>query len=199
MLKHTLIYQLATFGENTSTNSSVYEYTRELISLGLLLLDYKDAMREGDGDRIMIMWKYFMLIFKATGHTNYALEAQTLLSQYYVIFPPCYAEKLKWSHFINCHGFPGHNISCDLHIEHINRKIKTAIEGLGADKSEKAIVRTGNCIGPLDDILSSYDKTAKIYIPSGKHSRHSISKELDKLIQELLTYGAFDKSSGKTA
>ena len=26
-----------TFGENTSTNSSVYEYTRELISLGLLL------------------------------------------------------------------------------------------------------------------------------------------------------------------
>ena len=78
-----------TFGENTSTNSSVYEYTRELISLGLLLLDYKDAVREGDGDRIMIMWKYFMLIFKATGHTNYALEAQTLLSQYYVILPPC--------------------------------------------------------------------------------------------------------------
>ena len=112
------------------------------------------------------------------------------------MLPPCYAEKLKWSRFINCHGFPGHNISCDLHIEHINRKIKTAIEGLGANKSEKAIVRTGNC-GPLDDILSSYDKTAKIDNPSGKHSRHSISKELDKLIQKLLTYGAFDKSSGK--
>ena len=48
-----------TFCENTSNNSSVYEYTREVISLGLLLLDYKDAVREGDGDRIMIMWKYF--------------------------------------------------------------------------------------------------------------------------------------------
>ena len=142
-------------------------------------------MREGDGDRIMIMWKYFMLIFKTTGHTNYALEAQTLLSQYYVVLPPCYAEKLKWSRFINCHGFPGHNISCDLHIEHIKVLVRTSL---------KRLVRTGNCIGPLDDILSSYDKTAKIDIPSGKHS---ILKEMDKLIQELLTYGAFDKSSGK--
>ena len=47
-------------------------------------MNYKDAVREGDGDRIMIMWKYFMLIFKVTGRTNYALESQTLLSQYYV-------------------------------------------------------------------------------------------------------------------
>ena len=96
-------------------------------------------MREGDGDRIMITWKYFMPIFKASGHTIYALEAQTLLSQYYVIFSPCYAEKLKWSRFSNRHGFPGHKISYDLHIKHINRKIKTAIEGLGANKLKRLL------------------------------------------------------------
>ena len=43
-----------TFSENTSTNSSVYEYTREVISLGLLLLDYKDAVRELDDDMITV-------------------------------------------------------------------------------------------------------------------------------------------------
>ena len=67
--------------------SSVYDYSREVMSLGLLLLDSKDAVREGDGDRKALSWKYFMLIFRATGHTNYALEALTLLSQYYVILP----------------------------------------------------------------------------------------------------------------
>ena len=39
------------------------------------------------------------------------------------------------------HSCPGHNISCDLHMEHINKVVKVVIEGLGANKSEKSIKR----------------------------------------------------------
>ena len=49
---------------------------------------------------------------------KYAIEALTLLSQYSIILPPNLAEQLKWSRFVNMHGRPGHNISCDLHMEH---------------------------------------------------------------------------------
>ena len=66
-----------------------------------------------------------------------------MLSQYHLTLPPRLAEQLMWSRFINTHGHAGHNISCDLHIEHMNRVAKTAIEGLGANKSEKAITRVG--------------------------------------------------------
>ena len=48
---------------------SVYEYCWEVLSLGLLLyLYFKGSVREGDGTRVMVAWKYFMLIFKATKH-----------------------------------------------------------------------------------------------------------------------------------
>ena len=83
----------------------------------------------------MIIWKYFLLILKATGHTNYALAALKLLTQYFVTLYP----NLKWCHFINTYGnLPGYNISCDLHMEHLNRIVKMSIDGLGAKKTEKA-------------------------------------------------------------
>ena len=99
---------------------TVYDYACEALGLGLLIMDFKDAVREGDGNRIMSLWKYLLLLFKASGRKNYAIEALTLLSQYSIILPPNLAEQLKWSRFVNMHGRPGHNISCDLHMEYLS-------------------------------------------------------------------------------
>ena len=79
----------------TASCGSVYDYTREVFSLGLLYLDFKDAIREGDGNRVMRDWKYFLPIFKATGHKNYALEALTHLSQYFVTQPTNLSKSLN--------------------------------------------------------------------------------------------------------
>lgn len=86
----------------------------ETLSLSLLLNEFKDAIREGDGNRVIVVWKYVLLIFKATGHKNYAIEL------FMSILPPYLAEQLKWGRFINSHGLPGKNISMDLHMEHLN-------------------------------------------------------------------------------
>ena len=73
----------------------VSEHTHEVLSLGLLYLDFKDAVREGDGDRVLLAWKYFFLLFKVSGRKNYAIEAFTLLSQYHITLPLNLAEQLK--------------------------------------------------------------------------------------------------------
>ena len=139
---------------------AVYEYCREVLSLGLLYLYSKDSVREGDGTRVMVAWKYFMLIFKATKHKNYALEALTMQTQYFMFLPPNLSEQLKWSHFVNVPGFPGRNISADLHMEHVNRTVKTIIQGLGANKTDNAITRAGKSVGPLSHILAAFDGEA---------------------------------------
>ena len=92
----------------------MYTYACEALTLGLLLQEFKDAIREGYGNRVM-MWKYVFLVFKSTGRKNYALEAFTLLAQYHFILPLALAEQLKWCQFINNHGVPGRNISMDLY------------------------------------------------------------------------------------
>ena len=165
--------------ETGSGNSTVYHYTCQVITLGLLYFNFKDAVREGDGDRVLRMWKYFMLLWMATGHKNYAIEAFLLLSQYHLLLPHNLAEQLKWSRFINIHGRPGHNISCDLHMEHLNRLIKTAMEGLGANKKKKkAMIRVGKAVGLLAQITKSFDEEAMISQPSGKHAKTAWHKDL---------------------
>ncbi len=74
----------------------------------------------------MAVWKYFFLIFKSSRHKNYAIEAFTMLSQYYFVLSPQLAEQLKWSRFINNHGKCGRNISMDLYMEHLNQLCKNS-------------------------------------------------------------------------
>ena len=95
--------------------------------MGLLPLEFKDATREGDGDRVLQCWKYF-LYFRATGHMKYCLEALNIQSHYYYSPLPQYAEQVKWNQFINIQGLTGTNISADLYLEHLNRVHKEAIQ-----------------------------------------------------------------------
>lgn len=69
-----------------SEADGVYSYTCEVISLGLLLLEFNDGIHEGNGDRILRCWKLFFPIFKASKRKNNAIEAFELLCQYNFLF-----------------------------------------------------------------------------------------------------------------
>ena len=86
-----------------------------------------------------------------------------------MILPPHLAEQVKWSRFINVHGLPGHSISCDLHMEHLNRVAKIAIDGLGANKSQKAIKRIGKAIGTVSLSIENFDAISNVPAVSGAH------------------------------
>ena len=74
----------------------ILEYAKETLSLGLLFLEFKDAVKEGDGTRVLRCWKYFLLLFHASGHSNYGLEALYFLTQYNFVLPPRLAEQMIW-------------------------------------------------------------------------------------------------------
>jgi len=76
-------------------------------------MEFNDAIREGDGLRILHCWKYFLLHFKEANRKNYAIEAFNLLAQYHVVLSPRMAMQLLWNRTINTHGRPGKNIPCD--------------------------------------------------------------------------------------
>ena len=53
----------------------VQEYAKDVLSMGLLYFEFQDAICHGAGKRVFVVWKFLFLIFRATGHTNYTLEA----------------------------------------------------------------------------------------------------------------------------
>ena len=64
------------------TDDKVRQYSIQLSSLGCLYLEYSDAIREGDGNRVLRCWRYMLPIFASSGCKNYAIEAFNLLLQH---------------------------------------------------------------------------------------------------------------------
>ena len=67
--------------DSSEESDRVYSYTRVLCHYGALMEEFRDGWREGDGERVVRCWKLFMLHFKASGATKYALEALRLQFQ----------------------------------------------------------------------------------------------------------------------
>ena len=59
---------------DSKSRDKVQEYADELITLGMIFLNYKDAVREGDGKRILIIWKHLLPIFRYSDRRNYSVE-----------------------------------------------------------------------------------------------------------------------------
>ena len=64
-----------------SSGDSVHEYAHDMLTLLMIWHNFHDSVKEGDGDRVILVWKLLMLIFKASNHHNYAKEAANLLLQ----------------------------------------------------------------------------------------------------------------------
>ena len=78
-----------------------YNYATARLNFGMIVLTFDDAVKEGDGERILRCWKFVMLIFHDYKHTKYAFAALQLF-----FFSTCLLSKrlchlLKWNRTVN--------------------------------------------------------------------------------------------------
>ena len=156
----------------------VQECAKETLSLSLLNEEFWDAIREDDGERVLNVWKFLLFVFKACNKGNYSIEAFNMLAQYYILLPPRLSQQLIWSRFVNTHSQPGKNIPCDLHLEHLNRALKTAVCHLGANVVPRAVERAGKCIGEMVSVCHHFDTSCGINPVSTSHSAAHLEKDL---------------------
>ena len=83
---------------------AVSSYAIELLRIGCLYMDFADAIREGDGERVVRCWWYFLPIFKASNSTNYSCEAVHFLYQHQYALSPRLSNQLIWGRFVNVRG-----------------------------------------------------------------------------------------------
>ena len=169
----------------------VKRYAVEVLSLGLRYMEFSDSIREADGDRILRCWRYLMLLFKAKKRKNYSIEALNVLAQYHFFLTQRQASQLIWSRCINTHGIPARNIPCDLFMEHLNRVCKDAVMMLGSNKTPKAFVRVGKCVGVSDARLDELDYDLNLREISGKHTCANSDKNRNIIMQQLLNAQVF--------
>ena len=94
-LAREVVNNLHLIGEpNCSTGDGILDYSQEVLTLSFLYAEFDDAIREGDGGRVIRCWKFLLLFYKASNRTNYAVEALNLLAQFYILLPPRLAQQL---------------------------------------------------------------------------------------------------------
>ena len=160
-------------------------------------MEFSDAIREGDGIRVLRCWKYMLPMFYTAGNRNYASEAANLLVQHFYTVSPRLSKQLLWSSFVNIHGLPGKNIPADLHMEHLNRIAKEAIRFQGANKTEKAIERIGRAIDTLFSVVDNFDTHNRVPATSSRHLRPDAQEDIKVVVDELVKCRSFEVVKGR--
>ena len=181
---------------NDDDEDMVYVHSIQLLSMGLMYIHFRDAIKEGDGEHVLRSWKYMLPIFVATGRKNCAKEALLFIAHQELV-PGRLSQQMQWSRFVNTRGGTGHNIPADLHNEHLNKVCKNSVKALGSNKTKKGITRTGKALGTITPILKMFDNINNVPMSSGNHSSASTNKDRDTIISDLLKYELFQPHTGR--
>ena len=149
-------------------------------------MNFHDATREGDGDRLIRVWKFLLLLFKTSRRKNYGIEALNLQLQVNYTLSPQQAAQLKWSRCINTTNQVGKNIPMDLHLEHPNQLLKGTMRNVGANLTDNSVMMATQCVKIVDSICSRFEEcTTNCAKASQKHGAQSSKRDFDLILQCL--------------
>lgn len=182
---------------NPKDGDGVFNYSHNILKTGLLLRDFQDAIKEGDGSRLERLWKFMMLLYKVSGKTKYALAAIRLHAQLNALLSPREAHSMRWNRTINLKGGIGRNLAIDQVQEHRVRETKELMSGHGANltfPSAQIYSRASNGVG---EAVENFDNENKVRKESGKHKRREDADILIvvKILQEIQ---ALKETPGRT-
>ncbi|XP_073728877.1 uncharacterized protein [Misgurnus anguillicaudatus] len=184
------------------------EHTVARLSFSFMILDMLDAVKEGDGERLMRLYKVAMIYYKAFGHSHYAYSTLLMTLQVNACLTPRMSHSMIWNRFWSSKGGNGNNIPLDLHLEHLNNFLKSFLKGLGPNLSENSARRVSQSIGVLKEMMDKVDADLSINRPSGSHRAEQQTQDIMTLIdvfkacqlfteipgREFLAYPKFEKN-----
>lgn len=165
--------------------------------MGLILMAFEDAIKEGDGQRLFEIYKLFLLLYKSNGHTKYAYATLLYLVKICSLFSEYDANILKWNRFYNNHGGKGKNIPFDLKKEHQNRELKKMWRALGPNLNEKNAARVAGTLDSVESIMQSIDKDCKIKELTSYRKVAKKEDAVNQIVKDLSMKNVFSNTPGR--
>ena len=171
----------------------VNNYSSCLIKYFFILLDFKDAVREGHGERLATLHKVLLPYFKSLpGFNAYGIEMLISVIQNDVFLSEAEAHHCMWASTANWNGGVGKNIEIDLLQENRNKDIKKSIKTMGPNKTDKAIDRSSRASGGERHAVQNFDNQVGKTNPSSSHSHKSSEIDEGILLNDLHELKPFD-------
>ena len=84
----------------------------------------------------------------------------------------------------------------DLHNEHLNRKLKDVVSGVGANVTEGLIVEASKSLNAVDTICEHFDSTTCVRPDSVHHTKKSSQQDLKTIVKQLSESQVFSYTPG---
>lgn len=175
----------------------LFNYHRGKLVLGLLLMDINDAVREGDGQRLMTLYRIVLPIYYVNGCTKYVYTTLLLLVKLKAILSEAQAFCLTWNRFCNKHGRKARNIPLDLRLEQLNNLLKGFLKSLGANLKEKNAQRIARSLQALESILDALDEDCKLNSQTRVRKSKDPEETVAQIVKDLTEIDAFLKVPGR--
>ena len=175
----------------------MFNYHQAKLAFGLILFEFDDAIKEGDGERIHDIYKVALLLYKAHGKTKYAYAILLYLTKIEAILSESDAHNLKWNRTFNKHGLPGMNIPLDLRTEQYNCAVKSMWRSLGSNINEDSALRVANTVEPMEGILDAIRRDCGLPEIQGYRSAGNSEVPVLQVIRDLVEINAFKYEAGR--
>lgn len=189
--------EITTTNANLTEQDYMYNYHNVKLTFGLILLEFNDAIKEGDGDRLFDIYKMALLLYKAHGHFKYAHVVLLHLVKCICILPEKQALSVKWNRFFNGSGRQGANIPLDLKKEQQNRVLKSMWRALGPNLDEANADRVAGTLEAVESIFDSIDQDCCNEDNKSVRPSTEDHEAVAQIAKDLLDQQVFQRISGR--
>ena len=184
--------------ESPSGNDSIYNYHNARLQIGMLFMDIVDAIKEGDGYRLVNCYKFVLLFAYKFKHTKYAYALLLFFVLTCAVLSKEESFSLIVNRFINSIGKWGGNIPLDLFMEHLNLLLKRLGKGMGGNMTTASLQRAAQSVVPLNNVMKGiYEDCSKVK-RSGHHGSKNPEEAVQIIVNDLLKGNVFEQQPGRS-
>lgn len=178
---------------NTYIKDDLMNYNTQLLQWFLLIEEFGDAIKEGDMFRCSTSLKHMLPFFYShSTRSKYFIEIVDFILKTEVLLPPALALRCRLGSFVNPHGGAGNNKPADMQQENNILVLKDVIRGLGANKTEKALMRASKAAPVANKIVENYKSLLGVKESDGRHKSKCDKEDVNLVVNLAQSAKAFD-------
>ena len=176
----------------------MFNYCSQFCIWALHILHMEDTAKEGDFDRLVANLKFNCALFYThSKRSHYLGDCLDFIMKTQYLLSPQESLRVLEGAFMNPTGKPGRNIESDLKVEHTVRTRKNLIRGLGANKSERAILRATGAADMVDQVIEANDAACDIPARGNRHTRASTEADKNRVAELIHELEPFHHTPGR--
>ena len=175
-------------------SDDLHSYVLSFLQYYFVLLNFKDAIAEGDIFRVSNTLKLMVPFFyNHSALSKYMVECIDYVLKTEILLPVKLSLQVRVASFVNPKGKIGKNKASDMQKENQVKEIKDFIKGLGANKTENSIVKLSKAAPVINDIVVNIDGHLNYKDIKSSHKSRSEEEDLQNILLVLREVRHFKK------